>query len=220
LQQVFIFVAQNLRTPMKRKTLYLLLACAVFFASCKKEIDLQSSNPEGQQLASVVVPRDGDNDPRDGEGELICPEKTVALISGQHTTAGEVKVTSNDTIITVTFTTTGDFKIKATHLYVGTCEGVPVSRKGNAVPGRFPYKATHNNVTTYTYTIPVSAIGLNNCGCIAAHAELVRVNSNGCGYNTSTGWGEGVPVTSTQSNWAMKFDYCAEPCYSDPFAGL
>jgi hypothetical protein len=201
---------------MKRKTLVLLLAGASFFASCQKESILQPQNEEAQ-LASVVVPRDP-RDPRDGEE--ICPEKTVNLISGQNTVAGEVKVTSNDSLITVTYTATGDFKIKATHLYVGTCEGVPVNRKGNAVPGRFPYKATHNNVTTYTYVIPVAAIGLNNCGCIAAHAELVRVNPNGCGYRTSSGWGEGVPVTNCQSNWAMKFDYCAEPCFTDPFGDL
>lgn len=138
-------------------------------------------------------------------GENGCTPTTVSLIAGQHIDAGSVTVTNDANYIYVTYTTTGNWVITQTHLYVGACNGIPVNNSGNPKIGQFPYSGTHANLTTYTYQVPISA--LNGCGCIAAHAVVKELDGNGNTIQTQTAWGNGTQITPGGS-WAMKFEYC------------
>jgi hypothetical protein len=137
-----------------------------------------------------------------------CTPTVVTLIAGQTINSGSVSVTNDADYIYVTYTTANGFLLTQTHLYVGDCALVPVNGQGNPVPGHFPYSSTHNNITTYTYQVPISTIGLGNCGCIAAHAVVVRLGASGQVIETQTGWGNGTRINPNGGNWGMKFDYC------------
>jgi hypothetical protein len=191
-----------------KKNLYLLLLASVFFTACSKENDLGNPLPPGQPVKGEVISRaPGD---RDGGGGY-CTETSVNLIAGQNMVAGNVTVQQDADFIYVTYNTTGGWVITQTHLYVGNCATIPVNGAGNPIPGQFPYNANHNNVTTYTVAVPVSVIGIGNCGCIAAHAVVKQLDASGNTIQQQTAWGEGTRINPT-GNWAMKFSFCPVAC--------
>jgi len=158
--------------------------------------NLESGNPDPVIVAGRTI-----------EGE--CEATEVTLIAGQTIDAGTVTVTNDADFIYVTYTTTNGWVLTQTHLYVGNCALIPVNNPGNPIPGQFPYTSAHNNVTTYTYQVPISRIALEDCGCIAAHAVVKKYNSSNQVVDTQTGWGNGIRINLSGGNWGMKFDYCS-----------
>lgn len=192
-----------------------IVTCAVMMFSCKKA-DLTpvqtNSTASETKAASRYVTEFGPQGPtvitgRTSGGECIPTE--VMLVAGQTMDAGTVTVSNDENFIYVTYTTTNGWVLTQTHLYVGDCALIPVNNPGNPIPGQFPYAGAHNNVTTYTYQVPISAIPLEGCGCIAAHAVVKKYNSSNQVIDTQTGWGNGVRINLTGGNWGMKFDYCS-----------
>lgn len=139
-----------------------------------------------------------------------CGEiKTVNLIAGQNIVAGSIMYANDADYVYVHYATTGDWKLKALHLYVGDCTLIPANKAGNPTIGKFPYKTSFTEYqTVYTFAIPIDQ--LPDCMCIAAHAELVRV-VDGNVVQSETGWGEGTRLVD-KGNWAMKFEYCKQLC--------
>ncbi len=102
---------------------------------------------------------------------------TTNLMAGQHHNAGTVTITKDSSNLLVTYETNTDtsstknWTIKATHLYVGACDGMPTTKSGNPKIGKFPYKEDHEvGTTNYTYSIPLDK--LDECFCVAAHAVV------------------------------------------------
>jgi hypothetical protein len=182
----------------------LLLAAGMFMYSCKKADAVKSI---GETTAQNVQGSIGSRDTSDREGD--CLETTVNLMAGQTIDAGYVSVINDDANIYVTYSTSNGYTLKETHLYVGDCALIPVNKPGNPIPGQFPYNATHNNVTTYTVTVPISAIPLGACGCIAAHAVVQKLDASGQVLDSQTAWGQGTLINLSGGNWGMKFDYCS-----------
>ena len=179
---------------MKKTLLIAILAIAtVSFFSCKK---ITLDDPNGGGVGDKV------------EIET-CPTTTVTLVAGQSIDAGTVAVTNDANFIYVTYTTANGYLLTQTHLFVGNCALLPVNGAGNPMPGQFPYATNHNNVTTFTYQVPISALAGGSCGCIAAHAVVVKLNAAGSVIDQQTGWGNGVRINPNGGNWGMKFDYCS-----------
>ena len=190
-----------------KQIFYALFLTAMIGTGCSKDT-INSNTREELRFTSG----DRDNGDRGGEEGTFCSTKTVNLVAGQNTVAGTVTVEQDAVNMYITYTTTGGWVLSKTHLFAGACSAIPVNGGGNPVPGQFPYKSNHNNVTTYTYVVPVSAIGTGNCGCIAAHAALKKLNAAGSVIQQETGWGEGTPINPNGGNWAMKFDFCPVAC--------
>ena len=188
-----------------KKTLQALviLLMAIAFISCQKESTQPYQVSTGPQ---ILPPPDGG---RAGGGTGTCPDKIVSLVAGQTINSGSVNVTNDSEFIYVTYTTTNGWTLTQTHLYVGACALIPVNGPGNPMPGQFPYSTTHANITSYTYQIPISALSMGTCGCIAAHAVVVQLDQNGNVIQTQTGWGNGTRINPNGGNWGMKFDYCS-----------
>lgn len=178
-----------------------ILFMAIGFISCQKESLQSNSSPNVQKDDNQILGRNGDGSP--------CPTTTVTLLAGQTINAGTVSVTNDSNFIYVTYTTANGYLMTQTHLYVGDCALIPINNPGNPIPGQFPYSATHNNITTYTYQIPLSAIPAGGCGCIAAHCVVVKLNASGNVIETQTGWGNGTRINLSGGNWGMKFEYCS-----------
>lgn len=182
----------------------LLLAAGILLYSCKKTDAITGAvEKEETSIVGSVVARDT-ADREDG-----CIATVVNLMAGQNINAGSVTVQNDDSFIYVTYSTSNGYTLKETHLYVGDCALIPVNRPGNAIPGQFPYKATHNNITTYTVAVPISAIPLGGCGCVAAHAVVQKLGASGQAVDTQTGWGEGTLINPNGTSWGMKFAYCS-----------
>ncbi|CAK7035336.1 MAG: hypothetical protein PETM_01466 [Petrimonas sp.] len=136
----------------------------------------------------------------------------VRLMAGQHYEAGKVYVVNNKEKLYVAYETTGEWKMKAIHLFVGACDKLPVNKQGNLVPGRFPYKVEFNGLQTFYYVeIPLDTLP-EGCICVAAHAEVVKV-VDGEIVQSETAFGEGGKVGK---NWFMKFEYCIAVCEDEP----
>ena len=163
--------------------------------SCKKDkFDLEEIETETQaDIVQQLVSED-------------C-ERVLTLYAGQTIDAGTVTISNDDDNVYVKYQTTNGWTLTSTHLFVGgdslDLSEIPVNNGGNPKVGHFPYKETHNSITEYTYTIPVSEIPLE-CMLIAAKAEVAN------GNQTEGAWAEGIDFPG--GNWAMFSTYCITEC--------
>ena len=160
-------------------------------------------------------------------------ETVVNLIADVRDTqeeVGEVSISNDTDNLYVTFTIdSGEWQMTETH--IGIEGGIITNRSGNPKVGKFtlgedgePGGVDHDPaVRTYTYTIPLSALGSPGDGAvidIAAHTaiEYVQVIDADDGYpdlplvddilHEETAWGEGVPFNdNSKKNWAMSIEY-------------
>lgn len=183
-----------------------IIAFAVLMGSCSKSDILQGiENSPGTSIkqngstGGGTASREADTPP-----VATCTPTVTTLIAGQTINAGNVTVTNDANFIYVTFNTANGYVLSQTHLYVGDCALIPVNKPGNPIPGQFPYASAHSNLTSYTYQIPITAIPVGGCGCIAAHAVVSLATGGG----TQTAWGSGT-VINPDGQWGMKFTYCS-----------
>ncbi len=141
---------------------------------------------------------------------IYCKTPTVVdLMAGQHIVSGTVTVGNDALNLYVIFATVDGWLLNKTHLYVGAPGLLPVNNANNPQIGKFPYSMPHSpRVTSFTYTIPLA--GLPDILCIAAHAEVVKVDGSGNVIQSETGWGKGSDIGG--KSWAMKFEYIVEKC--------
>ena len=182
---------------------FLMATSLMSLTSCKKD----SANARGASRDINTAPTTITNYAVYSENG--CPAQTTPLIAGQHIDAGTVTVSNDAAFIYVTYTTPNGYYLTETHLYVGNCEAIPVTKAGNAVPGQFPYKNSHNKINSFTYQVPISAIPAGTCACIAAHAALVKLDNTGQIIDSQTGWGRGSLINPNGGSWGMKFQYCS-----------
>ena len=143
---------------------------------------------------------------------VASAETTVDLLAGQDIIVGEVSVWNDAEYLYVKYEITGEaltagWVITETHLAVDELLGeIPQTKKGNPIPGHFPYSTEHDlAVTEFTYEIPLTwLVGTNLC--IAAHAVVQM--QNGDGIQEETGWGDGFDFPG--ANWATYFKYIQE----------
>ncbi len=104
--------------------------------------------------------------------ELACDTLfSTTFLAGQTIPVGNVSVGVQDDNLLVTFTTTGDWVMDESHVYVGDCGEIPLSGGCNPQFGQFPYTADHvPPVQSYVYEIPLSNI--DSCFCFIAHAAV------------------------------------------------
>jgi len=140
-----------------------------------------------------------------------APVKTASdacetLWAGQTIDAGDLLVSNDDFFLYVTYATSGGWELQLTHLAVADdLSGIPQTKKGNPIPGRFAYAAEHDpTVTTYTYVIPLSDLGIlaDDVLVIAAHAEVIN------GDWEETAWAGELEFPGR--NWATYIEYTLE----------
>lgn len=190
-----------------KKIITILLLSTVLIACQKDAIQNEVPSPVIQE-SSYNIPA-GYTVP-----ECVTPIET-AFLAGQSTNVGTVTVWNDETNLYVVYTTTGSYKLKKTHMFVGGCTDIPVNNAGNPRIGLYPYQITHGTtgVQQYVYTVPLSTLP-GGCLCVSAHAEVIGFDANGNQNFTETGWAQGAQVNDGGS-WAMKADYCLQECGGD-----
>ena len=115
------------------------------------------------------------------------------LFAGQNIDVGTMSVWNDEENLYITYDTTGGWEMTETHLAVaGSLPGIPQTKKGNPIPGKFPYQCcydedegewvfqikeggasgatcdedgnTNTNLTEVEYIIPLSGIGVGGVG--------------------------------------------------------
>jgi hypothetical protein len=127
---------------------------------------------------------------------------SIDLIAGQDIKVGNVTVWNDEFYLYVEYNITDpEWCLEETHLAVATTlAGIPQTKKGNPIPGQFPYKNEELGcVTIDPYAILLSDIdGYTECGdalVIAAHA-VVKNLANGTNETFEIGSGmAGVNTT-------------------------
>ena len=141
---------------------------------------------------------------------------TAILYAGQTIPVGTVDVWNDGGNLYVTYTTTGGWRLAETHLAVATdpC-GIPKTKTGNPIPGKFAYSMVHDPVTTttYTYTIPLtwsSGTPLT----IAAHAEVIKL------IGTAATWQYATQVVAYQQGTLVGGGPITDPLRMNPNVAL
>lgn len=186
-----------------------LLSLGLLFFGCNVEILEQSENQILAEKKSLKKNKDFDvveiNSLADNTSDEHC--YTVNLIAGQHHEVGTVTIDVEGDILTVTYTTNGDWVLDATHLHITNCEenGFPTTGANNPKIGHFDYASEHEDGTTQvTYTIDIGEI--TEVLCFAAHAEVD-------GPSEETAWAEGEDFGG--NSWAMYFEADLTDCDDD-----
>jgi hypothetical protein len=142
-----------------------------------------------------------------GACDCVCEYgKTVDLIAGQHTDAGDIVVSHDLTGLHITITTSDSWYISEYHVAAAmSLAGIP-QNKNNPQPGHFPYS---DDVWTQEVVvdIPFDEISDFDCGKIylAVHTVVKQIGANGKCSREETAWGNGE---APWKNWAMYFTYC------------
>ena len=149
--------------------------------------------------------------------ELICVGEEVALCAGQTMDIGTVTVNNDETNLYVTFTINEPgWYIDETHVAVGDDVGdIPTTKKGNPIPGQFPYACDTLDpmATTCTATIPLGDWCDGEEIVVAAHAAVSEILGDGC--DQMVFWADEV-VDSDQGT--LKNGDPVAPDRSDPTA--
>ncbi|MDD1648685.1 MAG: hypothetical protein LUQ42_05310, partial [Methanomicrobiales archaeon] len=75
--------------------------------------------------------------------------KTIDLFAGQNIDVGNVMIQRVGNLLYITYVTSDNWALTETHLAVGTidvngvCTGITQTKKGNPIPGQFPYNMIH-----------------------------------------------------------------------------
>lgn len=192
------------------KLFFITAFAAVFFIGC---------NPSG----SIDLAETQTSLGLSSEGGGCTP-----LMAGQHEEAGEVCLTLDGDNLLLTYTTTGDWVLNEVHAFVGeSSSDIPQTKNGTFKNGRFPYKASDLDTTSFTFTIPLSDFVsspeelCDKTLVVAAHAVVSRELGGDAGVQAETAWGDGTQMRDDR-NWAMYFTvkfYCDPETDGGPSAG-
>ncbi len=145
---------------------------------------------------------------------LFDCDDSFDLVAGQTIVVGEVKFSSTAEEIQVTFITEVGWHLRATHLFIGPENEIPLNNAGNPQIGQFTFQAAHSPPTTaFTYTINRGQLEYDNeLDClsgiaIAAHAEAVLIDEAGDIIQEETAWGLGNKEFPGK-RWGWYFSGC------------
>ncbi|MFM7903563.1 MAG: hypothetical protein ACKPAD_16455, partial [Bacteroidota bacterium] len=139
----------------------------------------------------------------------------LSIYAGQNALAGEVCMDDVDTnndgtpdIIRVTYNASGSYKLYEIHYAIGNSMScIPMTRKGNLIPGQFPFKYTNlGGVSSYTFDIPFSSACLNyTCGNPSVIYAAAHCVIGIPGSSTQTGWANGANVPG--NSWGSIYSF-------------
>ena len=179
--------------------LALVIILPFLFAGCQKSetIDADNVYKKGHPIIPTV------------ENTIeYCGDPYIATLTDwyQTVTPGTVTVGNDETMLYVTFETSGDWNFTSTILYVGPADSVPGTINpdgtGDFPIWQFPYKVWHGpGIQEYTFIIDLN--DLDSCFIVVAYSNIKNV-STGEEYIV---WGK-----SNLKNLGFYFEYCIQEC--------
>ncbi len=159
---------------------------------------------------------DDDYGNSDGTDVPLVDGNCAIYRAGQHIVVGSVCVTLEGDNLLVDYILEDGWQLSEPHLWVGeTLDTAPRTSKGSPIPGQFPYTASVMGVSTHTFTIPVSDLGIDPESYCADPSKLL-VGAHGVvskSGQTESAWAGETRFTK-KGNWATYFGVNAE-CTTD-----
>lgn len=163
---------------MKRITLLAgLLLLSILLASCSKESQDIPKSGQGSAEISSTGPQLKD---------MVYLDELIYCICGLHNAQGDEigTVFLYGSLVTgildVTFEVVPGYLITAYHFDLQeSLAAIPQTKKGEPIPGRFPYKSGLSPCETHTFTMPYPEyLECNEQFFSAAHLEIVPVSGS------------------------------------------
>jgi len=142
----------------------------------------------------------------------VCGALSTPLLAGQTIPAGTVTMYNDAANIYVHYSATAPWLLGEVHVAVAdSLAGIPQTKRGNPIPGRFAYSASFApEITEYMVAIPrVAALAAAHQIVVATHAVVYAPEGG-----TQTGWGFGFGFPG--SNWATYLVYSVNNCTQFP----
>jgi hypothetical protein len=129
----------------------------------------------------------------------------ATLLAGQHIPAGTLTIWNDETTLYVRYSAFPGFSLAETHLAAAQdLSGIPQTKKGNPIPGRFPFKATHSGAADFIYAQELQWPTESEI-VVAAHAVVELA-----GGGRETAWADGQDFPG--ANWATYVTYEVQAC--------
>jgi len=144
----------------------------------------------------------------------VCGASSTPLLAGRRIPAGTVTTYIDASNIYVHYSATAPWFLGEVHVAVAdSLAGIPQTKRGNPIPGRFAYSASFApEITEYIVSIPrVAALAAAQQIVVATHAVVHAPENEG---GTQTGWGFGFDFPG--SNWATYLVYSMNNCNQFP----
>ncbi len=149
----------------------LIVILGLAFWGCGNPMDLI-----GDQATIKAV---SDDTPRIAVNAANVDPSSIDLIAGRNIDVGDLLVWNDSDTLYLQYNTASSWALAETHLAVaGSLAEIPQTKKGNPIPGKFPYKASHSpELMQYTYEIDLESIALTGGDIIiAAHADVISTD--------------------------------------------
>ncbi|MFO8000115.1 MAG: hypothetical protein R6U46_02655 [Marinilabilia sp.] len=170
---------------------------------------------------TVSCTKDFNEGPEEKTGDLkdatltenmeVCGESTFNFWAGQNINAGEIKVSNDEENLYVTYHAEDEWELTEAHLFVGHIDELPRTKKGNPIPGQFPYSVEDlpEGTTQYTFVIELADLPDEECLAIVPHG--VVDNSK----KTETAWllEETFKNEFGAKKWGGFAEYCKAECF-------
>lgn len=153
-----------------------------------------------------------------------APYRTDLVAGRDKVDVGDVLVWNDARYVYVKYVTSPGWELGLTHLAIASDWKLIPQAKGNAIPGRFPYKGTHDPSAPYDYrikntwpawtTIAIAAHGevtgpCGDCtpaGCGTLPAVVDFMASEGTNAYFQTTLGGGTALDGTYDGWCSQLD--------------
>jgi len=131
----------------------------------------------------------------------------TTFIAGQNYEAGSVLIANSKTKLYIDISMNEGWELDATHIYIGTFEGIPFNNGGNLKTGNFPVANTFKKgIDKVIYEFDRS--DFVNPVTILVHGEVSGVSSE-------TAWAFGTEFPDA-SRWGWYINYTMKDCYTPP----
>lgn len=149
------------------------------------------ANPVQAPLEKAAVPK------------ILSPRERVTLYAGKTIDVGTVRRRVVDDKLIITYETHEGWAIEEIHLaFSDDLADIPVNRKGNPIPGRFPTKESFSPaVTVCSFEFPCD-YDPGTLIYIAAHAEVVKRDEAGTVVQRESAWSSYGGRFVEKGNWA------------------
>jgi len=192
---------------------FLLIALSIA-SSCSRseEIVAPTDKEQASKLKSAVIVN---------SNNIVCNEKTSALINKNQESAGTVKISTilpgpnntNGGNIVVSVYLNEKWIIKSIQMFVGNKEDMPMASNDYPIFEIFPVNVNFSYPeTSFSYefsTHPTSTVQV-----IAVHAYLKSLSKNNLATQTNDFWIDGISFTNQK--WGSYYNYIKIPCSQLP----
>lgn len=185
---------------MKTKLFFIALTASMFAVSSCQKTDLKSYEkiaPPASTLNSKAMLSGFTNG---------CSPVEAVLFTELNSNAGTITIGNLDKDnLYVTFTCDNNWTLVQTNLFVGDCALIPFKLDGTPDVDNYPNITVHDNITTYTYTIPASLIPPGSWGCVSAYALVKELGGSDQPFSA---WGINRGIVTSGSDYdAFSFQY-------------